>query len=43
MSLAIMKEDVEGTTAEARSALEAVLEGFDSALARRGGTGEAAD
>ena len=43
MSLAIMKEDVEGTTSEARTALEAVLGGFDSALARRSRGGEAAE
>jgi hypothetical protein len=42
MSLAIMKEDVEGTTLEARTALESVLGGFDAALARRR-SGEAAE
>jgi hypothetical protein len=34
MSLSLMDTDPEGTTEQARSALEAVLASFDSALAR---------
>jgi signal transduction histidine kinase len=34
MSLSLMETDPDGTTEQARSALEAVLASFDSALAR---------
>jgi hypothetical protein len=44
MSLSLMDTDPDGTTEEARSALEAVLASFDSALARSraGGKGRGA-
>jgi hypothetical protein len=40
MSLSLMQSDPEGTTEQARSALESVLAGFDAALARARDGGE---
>jgi len=40
MSLSLMDTDPDGTTDQARSALEAVLASFDSALARTRAGGE---
>jgi hypothetical protein len=44
MSLSLMQSDPEGSTEQARTALESVLNGFDTALAHaRGGGGEQSD
>ena len=44
MSLSLMDTDLDGTTEQARSSLEAVLASFDSALARtRGGAEDRRD